>query len=275
MVLRQIIILILTALALFFGHRYFSAYCAEYCAVCNTEGVTVPTTAAASAAPLLFNWDNEQVNRGAGWDELKTSMLAGMTSDNVIEITGEYFENETNDTEHENLGIARATAVGEMLKEENPDLNYIAKGEQVEEREGVRTNSFESLNYTWVASRDEEEMTIEISETNDAKILFPFNSTDRIESTEVSNYLTNVAERLSADSSLKAYIVGYTDNIGEPGANRRLSERRAKKIRDILKRQGVSHGQIVPSGRGEADSIASNGTPEGRQENRRVEITIR
>ncbi len=271
MVLRQIIILIITALALFFGHKYFSAYCAEHCAQCNTEVAAVAT----SAGPLLFSWDNEEVNRGASWDELKTNMLAGMTSDNVLEINGEYFEAETNDTDHENLGVARATEIGELLKADNPDLKYIAKGKLVDERDGVRTNGFESLAYNWVASRDEKAMTIEISDSDDAKILFPFNSTDRIESTAVSNYLTNVADRLKSDSSIKAYIVGYTDNIGEPGANRRLSERRAKKIRDILKGQGVSRSQIVTSGRGEADSIASNGTEEGRQENRRVEITIK
>lgn len=272
MVLRQIIILIITALALFFGHKYFSAYCAEHCAQCNTDAVAVATT----PGPLLFNWDSEEINRGDSWDELKTNMLAGMTaSSNVLEITGEYFEAETNDTDHDNLGVARATEIGELLKEDNPDLKYIAKGKLVDERDGVRTNGFESLTYNWIASRDEIEMTIEISDTDDAKILFPFNSTDRIESTEVSNYLTNVADRLKADSSLKAYIVGYTDNVGEPGANRRLSERRAKKIRDILKDQGVSWNQIVTSGRGEADSIASNGTDEGRQENRRVEIMIK
>ena len=271
MVFRQIIILIITALALFFGHKYFSAYCAEHCAQCNTDVTAVATT----AGPLLFNRDNEEVNRNVTWDKLKTSILEGMTPGNVLELTGEYFGAETNDTDHENLGVARATAVGELLKEDNPDLKYIAKGKLVEERDGMSTNGFENLAYNWVASRDEKEMTIEISETDDAKILFPFNSTDRIESTEVSNYLTSVANRLKADSSIKAYIVGYTDNIGEPGANRRLSERRAKKIRDILKGQGVSRNQIVTSGRGEADSIASNGTDEGRQENRRVEITIR
>ena len=270
MVLRQIIILILTALALFFGYKSFSAYCADYCAECYSVDAHVT-----NEGPLLFNWDDEEVNRGAGWDELKANMLVNKSSENVLEITSEYFDAETNDTEHSNLGIARATEIGKLLKQENPDLKYIAKGKLVDERDGVRTTMLGGVTYDWIEARDDKEMTIEITESEDAKILFPFNSTDRIESAAVSNYLSNVAKRLNEDSSLKAYIVGYTDNIGEPGANRRLSERRAKKIRDILKAQAVAHKQIVPSGRGEADSIASNRTPEGRQENRRVEITIR
>ncbi len=266
---KQILILIISVLALFFGHRYYKN---DFCPTCCVESTTAVAT---TSAPLLFNWDNEEPITDAGFDELKVGMLAGMNSNNVLEITGEYFADETNDTEHSNLGIARATEVGELLKLENPDLKYIALGTLVDEREGVRTNKFEGISYDWKEARDDKEMTIEISDTNDAKILFPFNSTDRIESQEVSNYLTSVANRLNDNSDLKAYIVGYTDNIGEPGANRRLSERRAKKIRDILKKQGVAHKQIVPSGRGEADSIASNGTEEGRQLNRRVEITIK
>lgn len=273
MFLRQIVIIIITALVCIFGYRSFSTYCANYCAECSTEAGSI--AAAASAGPLLFNWESEEVNSGASWDELKSSMLAGMAPGKVLEITGEYFEEETNDTSHSNLGVARATEVGELLKKDEPELKYIAKGKLVDEREGVRTAGFESLAYNWVAARDEKEMTIEITDADDAKILFPFNSTDRIESSAVTNYLNSVAERLNGDSSLKAYIVGYTDNYGEPGANRRLSERRAKKIRDYLKSKGVAHKQIVPSGRGEADAIASNGTDEGRQENRRVEITIR
>ena len=276
MLIRQIIIIILTAIACIFGFKSFSAYCASHCAECAVAtGATGAVGAVASTTPLVFNWDDEEVVRGEAWDDLKASMLSGMAPGKNLEITAEYFADETNDTEHENMGYARATEIGEMLVQENPELNYIAKGIEVDERDGVRTNLFGGVTHDWVAVRDDKEMTIEISDSGIAKILFPFNSTDRIESTAVTNYLNNVADRLKGDSSLKAYIVGYTDNYGEPGANRRLSERRAKKIRDYLKRKGVSHSQIVPSGRGEADSIASNGTDEGRQENRRVEITIR
>ncbi len=270
MIFRQIVILIFSVLTMFFGHKYYKNFCMESgcCA-----GSVVDVTSNSSA--LLFGWDDEKLITGEGFDAYKAEMLAGMSSEKVLEITGDYFADETNDTEHKDLGEARAVEIGELLKKDNPELKYIALSKLVDEREGVRTNRFESITYAWKAAKDDSEYTIEISDTKDAKILFPFNSTDRIESGEVSNYLSSVANRLNADNNLIAYIVGYADNIGEPGANRRLSERRAKKIRDFLRKQGVSRKQIVTSGRGEADSIASNATKEGRQENRRVEITIK
>ena len=87
--------------------------------------------------------------------------------------------------------------------------------------------------------------------------------------------MDNLADQLKSDNSKKVYIVGFTDSLGEPGTNRRLSERRAKKIRDILKSKGIPHRQIITSGRGEADAIAPNTNESNRQLNRRVEIIVK
>jgi OOP family OmpA-OmpF porin len=69
-------------------------------------------------------------------------------------------------------------------------------------------------------------------------------------------------------------IVGYTDSTGDPDYNLDLSLRRAQSVRDYLVATGVPADKLRVIGRGEADPIAPNTTPEGRAENRRVEIIV-
>ena len=70
-------------------------------------------------------------------------------------------------------------------------------------------------------------------------------------------------------------IVGHTDNTGGAVYNQDLSERRASAVSSVLIGAGVSAGRIRSFGLGEDQPIATNLTPEGRAQNRRVDITIR
>lgn len=67
-------------------------------------------------------------------------------------------------------------------------------------------------------------------------------------------------------------VAGFTDSIGSERYNQGLSERRAGSVSSYLVQQGVSSRQLTVRGYGETRPIASNQTPEGRAENRRVEI---
>ncbi len=70
-------------------------------------------------------------------------------------------------------------------------------------------------------------------------------------------------------------VAGHTDNTGTAAYNQDLSERRADAVADVLIGGGVSAGRIDSFGLGEDRPIATNLTPEGRAQNRRVDITIR
>jgi outer membrane protein OmpA-like peptidoglycan-associated protein len=70
-------------------------------------------------------------------------------------------------------------------------------------------------------------------------------------------------------------VIGHTDDTGSSEYNQGLSERRAQAVTAVLVQQGVAPGRVRAVGRGETQPVASNGTPEGRQQNRRVEIIIR
>ncbi|MEL6809451.1 MAG: OmpA family protein [Pseudomonadota bacterium] len=69
-------------------------------------------------------------------------------------------------------------------------------------------------------------------------------------------------------------IVGHTDSDGDAASNQLLSERRANAVADVLLNQGVPFNRVRTFGRGESQPIASNFTPEGKAQNRRVEIVI-
>ena len=72
----------------------------------------------------------------------------------------------------------------------------------------------------------------------------------------------------------KVRLAGHTDNIGQPEANKALSQARAESVRRQLIAYGCSPEKISAFGYGDTQPVADNNTEEGRQQNRRVEITI-
>jgi outer membrane protein OmpA-like peptidoglycan-associated protein len=72
----------------------------------------------------------------------------------------------------------------------------------------------------------------------------------------------------------KISVDGYTDNQGGAGANKRLSESRAKTVADKMAAGGVAADRIVTAGHGPEKPVADNATPEGREKNRRIEVTV-
>ena len=69
-------------------------------------------------------------------------------------------------------------------------------------------------------------------------------------------------------------VVGHSDDSGKPGYNTRLAAARARTVTAYLSSRGISMDQIRESSKGAKRPIASNGTPIGRQLNRRVDIYI-
>jgi outer membrane protein OmpA-like peptidoglycan-associated protein len=92
---------------------------------------------------------------------------------------------------------------------------------------------------------------------------------------QVQSDLNVLAGNLLRYPNSTVFVVGHTDNTGSAAHNQQLSQRRAQSVASVLTDGGVNPGRIVASGRGEDQPIASNLTPEGRQQNRRVDITIR
>jgi outer membrane protein OmpA-like peptidoglycan-associated protein len=86
--------------------------------------------------------------------------------------------------------------------------------------------------------------------------------------------LSKLAGVVLSNPGLQLAVEGHADSVGNEEYNQDLSERRANSVRDYLVGEGISAQSITARGFGESMPIASNDTPEGRQQNRRVEIVV-
>lgn len=85
--------------------------------------------------------------------------------------------------------------------------------------------------------------------------------------------LKEIGEMMQQHADLRITIEGHTDSVGDDDANQTLSEQRAEAVRQYLVETfGIDVARMQWAGYGESNPVASNDTPEGRQQNRRVEL---
>ena len=88
------------------------------------------------------------------------------------------------------------------------------------------------------------------------------------------NTLNSVAVVLKKYNKTAVQIVGHTDSTGSNTTNQELSRSRANSVSQYLASQGINSQRLSSFGNGETKPIASNNTMAGREQNRRVEITL-
>ncbi|TDQ33421.1 OmpA family protein [Zeaxanthinibacter enoshimensis] len=85
--------------------------------------------------------------------------------------------------------------------------------------------------------------------------------------------IRQVSQVLQEDNTMNLLIIGHTDSDGADAANLALSKQRADAVRDILVEvYGVAPARLATEGKGESEPVASNDTPDGKAQNRRVEF---
>ena len=146
------------------------------------------------------------------------------------------------------IGGAAGTIIGKRMDKQAKEIENSVAGAQVEQvGEGILVKF-------------------------DSGILFDFNS-----STLKSNAKTNIAklvETLNKEPDTEILVLGHTDNVGTLAANQKVSEARAKAVRDYAVAQGLSGSRVSTEGKNFGEPIASNDSETGRAENRRVEVVI-
>lgn len=106
-----------------------------------------------------------------------------------------------------------------------------------------------------------------------AEILFRFNEATLLPPARAK--LDEVAAALQKLGPGQTFAIeGHTDSRGSDAYNLQLSRERATAVREYLISRGVDPQKIVATGRGEAEPVAANSNPEGRANNRRVEIVV-
>jgi outer membrane protein OmpA-like peptidoglycan-associated protein len=86
--------------------------------------------------------------------------------------------------------------------------------------------------------------------------------------------LLKAVKRLRENPALMVKVVGHADNVGSPSQNLQLSQRRADEVGRFLIESGIKRNRIQTLAIGEARPVASNRSPTGRDQNRRVAITL-
>ena len=105
-----------------------------------------------------------------------------------------------------------------------------------------------------------------------SNLTFATGSADITSETAVE--VDNIGAILKAYPNVKIAVEGYTDNTGDPDSNIALSQLRAESVKTRLVAQGISADRIATAGYGSANPVADNATPEGRAQNRRIELRI-
>jgi outer membrane protein OmpA-like peptidoglycan-associated protein len=85
-------------------------------------------------------------------------------------------------------------------------------------------------------------------------------------------FLDQAAKIYKKNPTVQVQVRGYTDSTGSEAGNLTLSQERAETVSVALQERGIPKENISAVGYGPAKPLASNQTPEGRQQNRRVEI---
>lgn len=274
---------VLTILALWLLYIFALYWFASdtLCAGCGfvgdkTEAAAPPVTPEEPAEfrryPIDFQWAEAEVHTNAGYQSFRDSLLALQETDNILQITGLYFEEEPAPEGFQNMGFARAEQVRQLFLDDIPEERIRMRARLVDAPQGAREGYFEGAIFDWI--EPEERVAETVEELPDrVNVRFPYNSVEKDYSEEVEEYLRRLAENLQ-QTGKSVRLTGHADNSGPPDYNQQLGLERAQSIREVLIGYGVPAGQIQIESEGETQPIASNDTPEGRHENRRVEIRI-
>jgi outer membrane protein OmpA-like peptidoglycan-associated protein len=117
---------------------------------------------------------------------------------------------------------------------------------------------------------DQQQTAREDMDTEDKKVIaFEFDSSEL--SSDAKQKLKDMVADLDTESAT-VKVTGYTDTSGPEVYNEHLAKQRAETVEKYLKDEGIENIEVEAAG--EADPVASNDTREGRQQNRRVEVTL-
>jgi OOP family OmpA-OmpF porin len=91
---------------------------------------------------------------------------------------------------------------------------------------------------------------------------------------ESSATVNTLVAVLKAYPAVSVALEGYTDNTGDPAANKQLSLDRAAAVKALMVTGGIDGGRITTTGNGQDNPVAPNDTEEGRAKNRRLELVV-
>ncbi|MAT54740.1 MAG: hypothetical protein CMN32_09680 [Saprospirales bacterium] len=227
-----------------------------------------------SFRPSLSSSNEEFIEKAAGWLEENPGKN--------ITITGRFLDTEAKARSgiFENLGIARASAVENLLIKAGVDADRITIDyEMVEGNELVEPVSFGLYTPQTEAPGKLEKLQFSFEDNTFSDANFEYNSDEFNPGEQCRLYADSVKNYLGQHPELMLEIIGHTDSIGGESYNYELGLRRAQKAAEYFRKLGVKSTISVAS-KGETAPMAPNSKPDGtdnpagRQKNRRVNFKI-
>ena len=187
-------------------------------------------------------------------------------------VTGLYKESEEQKESlgfFENLGIARAVHIQHLLSERGIPIERIKLDYGLQEDyTGEETLIFELFRPVLVEGLHFRFTSMVFSDNN-----FRQGSSDFLPKSTFLSYVDSLKVYFSTNPDASLTIVGHTDNLGNPQDNYELGLQRANNVKKYLEEQGIEV-TITARSEGDRQPVAPNSTEEGREKNRRVNLSI-
>ncbi len=177
--------------------------------------------------------------------------------------------------EADRAAAARAQAEAQKSQAEVAAADARAQAAAAQQQAAAAQQSVEALRAKLLAQLNAVLQTTEtprglVVNLND--VLFDTGKYTLKQNTQVS--LAKVATILELYQGLKVQVEGYTDSVGSPASNQKLSENRADAVENFMVNNGVPQANITATGYGATSFVADNGSAAGRAQNRRVELIV-
>jgi len=211
----------------------------------------------------------------------KTATYLKKNENRSLDITGYYTSDEKNNSISSNLGLARADKVKSLLLGAGVGAAQInTYGKILPEKNWLSGNKFNKgidFNFSERSKVDKRIPAIKDRLLGKPVILYFQTNSDNINlSSAQRTDFTDLIYYLDRVPKAKLEIGGHTDNVGNLDSNIALSKKRAQVAANYINsRGGISKNKMAIEGFGPNKPIASNATAEGKQKNRRVEVTLK
>jgi outer membrane protein OmpA-like peptidoglycan-associated protein len=227
--------------------------------------------------PVFQNQDKQfiQNEKFSEWRFSVTPLKEGVHELTIVvtifaEVNGQYFPSKR--SFQENIEIVTTPV--------EPEVFAFKTGKEVISSKSAASLDSEILEMRYIDYREgdsknandpAEQTVVELEQK--VSITFSLNSTAPIMSEDARSYLQSLVNTVNRSGGA-IIIVGHTDDVGPFEYNQNLGFRRATAVSDLLVRLGAHPAAIRVQSKGETYPVAPNSTPEGRRQNRRVEIRL-
>jgi outer membrane protein OmpA-like peptidoglycan-associated protein len=183
---------------------------------------------------------------------------------------------------HRNYQNAARSAGGKVLMDENGYSTILLNKGDKELWMEVHTNVGYEYDLTIIEKEamkqevvlDAAAMASDIADSGSVAIYgINFDTASSVIKPESEPAIDEIAKLLTSNPTLKVYIVGHTDMVGDAASNVKLSQARAQSvITALVSKHGIAAARLLAFGAGPYAPVATNLTDEGRAKNRRVEL---